>query len=501
VGFAYNWKLGKRSMVVRGGYGEYRFTLGARLFNAQRVNAPLQGAVSYNINAAAQSPDGFANYGLRSAPTIIAGTSAATNAISPNAVSAIPRGEAVNSFAPNLPVPVAREWNLTLETELMRNTLLRVAYVGTAGRNLEQNFQMNGQAGNYVWYATTGEPLPTGPFAPVVRRSYDQTTYGNIMVYQMTGYSNFNGLQMEVRRRFSNGLGFQWFYVMSNPMWVGSGAQIIGNSSLVPDPVNFIPGAVPADFDAYNRFLNYQRNSEIPKHRVNWNVLYELPFGRGKKWLSNSGRLLNRIVGGWQIASYSTMRSRYWALPTNDWGYLGNVEVYGKKYPIEDCRSGECIQGYLYYNGYIPANLINSHDAQGRPNGVMGVPANYQPAHKPIWPAPANASRTDPNYALYDSNLVFVPLKNSVQQRVAYDPLLHPWRNQYIPGPWAWSVNSSVFKVIPINERFKLRLNVDAFNVFNMPGIGLPNSATGFISLRNSNNAPRELQWTLRLNW
>lgn len=501
VGFAYNWKLGRRSMVVRGGYGEYRFSLGTRLFNVQRGNAPLQGTVANNINSAAQSPDGFANYGLRSAPTIIAGTSAARNAISPTAANAIPRGVSVNAFAPKLPFPMAREWNLTFETEIMRNTLLRVAYVGTAGRNLEQGVQMNGQASNYVWYATTGEPLPTGAFAPVARRSYDQTTYGNITVYQMSGYSNYNGLQVEMQRRFSNGLGFQWFYVMSNAMWVGSGSQILGTSSAVPDPVTYLPGTVPSDFDAYNRFLNYSRDPDIPKHRVNWNVLYDLPFGHGKKWLSNSGGLLNRIVGGWQVASYSTMNSRYWSLPTGNWGYLGNVEVYGTKYPIEDCRSGQCIAGYLYYNGYIPANLINSHDAQGRPNGVMGVPANYQPASKPIWPMPASPNKSDPNYSLYDSNLVFIPLKNGTQQRVAYDTGLHPWRNQYIPGPWAWQVNSSVFKIIPINERFKLRLNMDAFNVFNRPGIVLPEASTGILSLRNSNNGARELQWTLRLNW
>jgi hypothetical protein len=234
---------------------------------------------------------------------------------------------------------------------------------------------------------------------------------------------------------------------------------------------------------------------------VNWNLLYELPFGRGRKLLSNSSRLLDRIAGGWQLAAYSTMSSRYFALPTGNWGSMDQVRIYGMKYPIEDCRSGPCFRGYLYYNGYIPANQINSSNAQGQPNGVMGVPAEYKPSQQPIWPMPANPNPSDPNYALYGTNLVFVPMKNGTQQRIAYDTGLHPRRNQYVPGPWGWQITSSLFKVIPINDRVSLRLNMDFFNVLNRPGTPMPDAATGILSLRNSNNAARQLQWTLRLSW
>ena len=42
-----------------------------------------------------------------------------------------------------------------------------------------------------------------------------------------------------------------------------------------------------------------------------------------------------------------------------------------------------------------------------------------------------------------------VPLKNGTQQRIAYDNGLNPLRNQFIRGPWAWTVNSSLFKMFP----------------------------------------------------
>lgn len=94
-----------------------------------------------------------------------------------------------------------------------------------------------------------------------------------------------------------------------------------------------------------------------------------------------------------------------------------------------------------------------------------------------------------------------MPLKNGTQQRVAYDTGLNPLRNQFIPGQWTYPVNCSIFKVIPLTERVKLRVNMDAFNVLNMPGMPMPDAATGILSLRNSNNGPRQLQWTLRLSW
>lgn len=499
AGFAYKRVVNSHTLVLRGGYGAYHFALPARTFNAQRGAAPLQGTFSYNISSAAQSPDGRKNWGLRSAPAVVAGVNSA-DVIDPNSPNAIARGITVDTFDSSLPTSLTHEWNFTLETELMRNTLFRVAYMGTAGRYLDQTQQINGQPNNYVWFATTGEPLPTGPYSGVIRRSFDQTTYGNIDMYRKTGYSNYNGIQVELQRRFSNGLAFQWFYVMSNALSTGSGGDLADVT--VPDPAGFMPGAVPEDYDARNRFFNYGRDTDVPKHRINWNFLFDLPVGRGKKWLSNSGGVLDRIVGGWQLAGYSTMRSRYWALPATDWGYLGDVQVYGTKYKVEDCRSGVCIPGYLYYNGYIPANRINSYDAQGRPNGVMGVPKDYRPSHTPIWTTPANGGNpADPNYSLYESDMVFLPMKNGTQQRIAMDTGIHPWRNQYIPGPWNFTVNASLFKVIPIKERMKLRLNMDFFNVLNQPGLVLPNAGSGILSLQNSANEPRQLQWTLRLTW
>jgi hypothetical protein len=154
------------------------------------------------------------------------------------------------------------------------------------------------------------------------------------------------------------------------------------------------------------------------------------------------------------------------------------------------------------WNGYIPANRINSTDPRtGKPNGVMGVPSNYKPFATPLWPTPADGgSPSDPLYAYYETNTVWVPLKDGTVQRTSLSGYLDPMQNQYRLGPMLWSMNASAFKAVQLKERLTLRVNADFFNVFNMPGIEMP-GGTGIATTRTSANAPRILQLSMRLRW
>ena len=501
AGFAYRLFDGARATVLRGGFGIYGFPTPLRTFDGNmRMNAPFDALFTVDTGTAAQSPDGKANWGLRSVPTVIAGVNS-KDVIDPNNPSGLARGSFnIAYFNPEQPTTRAQEWNLTLEREVWNNTVVRAGYIGTHGSRLDLYNFYNEAPNNYVWFKNTGEPIPTGPYAGVAMRYFDQESYGSLKEYQKTGWSNTNGVQLELVRRYSRGYGFQFFYVMSNAF--GLSNDFGGAAYLYPTPNLYLAGAIPSDGHEAIKFLNYQRNTAIPKHRVRWNWIADLPFGRGKKFGSNAGGIMDRIIGGWQIAGSGSIRSNYWALPTANYGYLGKIETYGKKYPIEDCRSGDCIPGYLWYNGYIPANRINSYDAQGRPNGVMGVPDNYQPAHKPLIPIPADGgSPSDPNAPYYDSNTTWTTLKNGTTQRVGMDTNLHPWMNQYELGPMGWGLDASLFKRVRITERVFLRFNADFFNVLNNPGMTQPSSASGIVSLRNSANAARQLQLTLRLMW
>jgi hypothetical protein len=81
------------------------------------------------------------------------------------------------------------------------------------------------------------------------------------------------------------------------------------------------------------------------------------------------------------------------------------------------------------------------------------------------------------------------------------DTNLHPWRNQYVPGPWDFGLDASLFKNTRITENVWLRFNADFFNVLNNQGLNQPDPMTGIVTLRTSRNVPRQLQLTLRLTW
>jgi hypothetical protein len=496
VGFAYNPHLGRKRLVLRGGYGMYFFPIPARTFSELRLNPPMQGTYRLSWNDPAYTVDGLPNALLRNTPDVITGINSA------NAIRIAPPSPGIQMTAmnPDLPTARAHEFNFTAEHEIMKDTVVRAGFVLTAGRDLEmmQLFNRN-PVSNYVWYVTTGLPLPTGVYANTARRSYDQTTIGDIRIYSKYGYSNFTGVQLEAERRFSKGMAFQFSYLLSNSMSTGATPSQGGDFTVnaIDQADRFLPGTYPTSVADRVRFYRYSRDGDIPKHHIRFNYLYDLPFGRGKKFAGNIGTKLDRLVGGWQIAGYGNSNSRWFALPSTNFGGVNPVTIYGKV-PINDCRGGACFAGYMYFNGYLPATVVA--DSSGRCAAsatacVFGVPANYKPVSTPINPAVIGG---DPNFN--NNNNVIVKLKDGTSTTVAYDNGLNALRNQWVEGPWITNLSASVYKTVPITERVRLRVNLDAFNVLNQPGIGTP-STEGIISLRFSAQAARVLQYTARITW
>jgi hypothetical protein len=275
----------------------------------------------------------------------------------------------------------------------------------------------------------------------------------------------------------------------------------------------FLPGTVPADFNALNKFLNYQRDTGVPKHRWRWNWIYDLPFGKNRTFLANAPKWLNSMIGGWSMTGSGTIMSTWFALDSSDWGFTGApVQVYGTKYPIEDCSATpasaktpqdvRCYQGYYYWNGYISPKLINSVNAYGMPNGIEGLPANVKPAVTPLVPYGTPGAVTGD----YDTNNVYIVLSNGTRQQVAYNTGLNPFRNQYRLGPFNWDQDASIRKTFRFTEsgHVNLRVALDVFNVFNNPGLNAPGT-NGITDLNTSFGAygfqPRQVQGSFRLEF
>jgi hypothetical protein len=188
------------------------------------------------------------------------------------------------------------------------------------------------------------------------------------------------------------------------------------------------------------------------------------------------------------------------------WPTGNKIEYYGYKYPIQDCTSGTCLPGYLWWNGYIPPNQINT------PDGIMGVPADYKPAVAPLIPwgtttKPANFPEGKNLEDYWDSSTTFFPLNNGEVAEMDYAPGIQSYQNQYAPGPRIWNMDTSLSKEFKIKEQIRFRFNLDAFNVFNHPNTDITNQFFMDNGIMYTNTqlqqfgGARTLQLSMRLTW
>src|SRR5262249_1740051 len=132
----------------------------------------------------------------------------------------------------------------------------------------------------------------------------------DLRILSKTGIINTSTFAVEFERRFARGMGFQVFHTVTNA------TRLAGNSfrdspGMTPDA--YLPGTVPTDPNELNRFLNYQRDTAIPKHRTRWNYTYDLPFGRGKMLGRNVSKWVNNLIGGWSLNGTGTVVSSWFA--------------------------------------------------------------------------------------------------------------------------------------------------------------------------------------------
>ncbi len=232
-------------------------------------------------------------------------------------------------------------------------------------------------------------------------------------------------------------------------------------------------------------------DTAIPEHHLTFNGIVDIPVGKGKNFLSNSNRWVDALLGGYQVAFVGQLISQAFQVAASNWGASAPLQVYGSSDPITDCRSGVCHPEYLWFNGYISPTVIGAAK-----NGISGLPGNYTP-----YLAPINNTVGGANFG---NNNVTITLKNGSQVVTAYSPGpagANPFSQTVLLGPYNYTADVSLYKVFSFNERVKLRVNVDAFNAFNIQGRVNPNTTDGTESLQTSYWTPRQIQFTARLSF
>jgi Carboxypeptidase regulatory-like domain len=550
VGIAYQPFGGKYGTVIRGGWGRYIYPIPTRNIQTGDTGEPFVTTYGQNWESPTQSPDGLANWILRNNyynssggdNFTIAGLNSGNNVINTTSTNAVLPGYSVTMTAPDYGPDTVTEVNATIEQALKGNSALRLSWVWTHSSHLDDPFYFNNAMSSYVWEMNTGTAPPNGgasvigtsqqnTYASTALGPYNQTTYGTNDLQQKDGWSNDNALQANYQRLFHHGIAYQIMYVWSKPFRVGGNSTRDGIEYPVGDwqsasvgtmtsPWGTVtPPALPpkpptgtpsyADWHSLNVFEQYQTDSAIPKQHIQFNGIVDLPFGTGKRFLGNSNRFLNELVGGYQLAGDGQVISQDFVVASSNWGATNPLHVYKHAYPITDCTSGACRSEYLWYNGYISPKVIAG--AGCTTNCISGLPANYQNSSGlPTSPAYLSPVDNNPSLPNFGTNDVQVTLSNGSVQTVAYAPgpaTANPYAHSYLNGPYNYEADLSLFKLFPITERFNLRVNVDAFNFLNIQGYANPNTTSGEEIVQpggvgtSSYWTPRQLQFSMRLSF
>ena len=388
VGFAYS--LNSKT-VIRGGFGIFT-AYETYNSNPMAKNAPYNGSL---ITANSTGAAGFA-----AAIPISAGFPAARPALFPAA------GTAYQVFDRAYKNPTANQWNLNVQRQITGRDTLSVAYIAQTSVHVLINPNIN-------------QAVP-GPGAVASRRAYPNLSDGTLNC--TCANASFNSLQITYLYRLAAGFDFQGAYTYAHSIDNSSGNT---NAQGLQNPTNLRVYRGNSDFDIRHRAV------------LSWS--YELPFGRGKKFASNAGGVLQAVAGGWQLNSIDTF------------------------------------SGGSPFTPVMVSSLLNSGSVTQWPNrigsGHLSNPTLQQ------WFNPADF--VSPGNYIYGNS----------------------GRN-ILSGPGTTQFDFSVFKDFVLSERASRRLQfrAEAFNVFNTPQFNNPNTQIGnaAVATITSAGAPLLFQRTSR---
>lgn len=249
----------------------------------------------------------------------------------------------VYSLQPNMQVPTVDEWNLAVEQQITANTALRVAYVGSRSVHLIINADQNSIppqiCSNPAGCVSGGINaahgfVPEGAqYIPVGTRPNPYLAY--CFCYESEGNSSYNALQLDLKRRFSQGLQFRVNYTWSRSMDDGSGiisSEATNETDQVAQPYN-IPN-------------NWGPSSTDIRQQASISGSYELPLGHGKPWLSGVSGAVDKLVGGWQVNLIATLLSGFPFSPQVGSNQSGNGDTRSPdRVNVNPAFSGPIIEG------------------------------------------------------------------------------------------------------------------------------------------------------------
>ena len=352
------WSPGKaRNLVIRAGYGISFDPVST--FTAASVANSLPGQ-AYTCTAATYGP--AATPGCASAPANVRlaqgfPTSLVAPSVQPSSFLTPPLqlfGVAPNTvvYDQNLKTATVHQWNVTLQRQFKNGFVVQAGYVANRGMRLYSQTDINQISANPILDSFSamqqnvskgcradGSACPggaAGAAVPLVASGIvsaafvnssatatdlqqnaagnfagriEQTTlaaklrpnqqFGSIILLSNMADSVYHSLQMTARKRFDSGFLMNFAYTYG---------KAIDNQSGDPVGTSYTPTTSSA-MDSRNFRLDRGRADFDQRHVFSATWIYELPFGKGKRFLGNSGRALHTVIGGWSLQGFNSVMS------------------------------------------------------------------------------------------------------------------------------------------------------------------------------------------------
>jgi hypothetical protein len=304
-----------------------------------------------------------------------------------------------------------QQWNVNIQRELPGGIVATLAYAGTHGtRLMEKNFNFNS--------------APPGQYTnPSYLRPYPQ--YNNIYMTDSHGWLRYDSLSAKAERRVANGLYVLAAYTYSKAFTNGLTQEITGDPGQAFYPLNPYPNA-----DKGLASTDLRQNFTL-------SYLYQLPFGKGQKFLSGLHGVGNAILGGWQ---------------------LNGITIAHGGFPL----------------GMTMATNQSGTGIGNRPNDIC------------------NGTLSDPGVHEWFNVSCFATPGVGTLGNAARTTLY---------GPGQVNFDTSVFKNFRITETSELQFRSEFFNILNHAQFAIPATALGsstFGTVTSTVNAARQVQFALK---
>ena len=220
--------------------------------------------------------------------------------------------------------PTMYSWNFTVEKGIGQNTVLRASYSGSAGVSLLAQRELLNQVnpayfalGNTLFLPVSsaaaqavGVQKPWAAFpnnqsvAQALRPFPQYNAFQHSVDSDTTGHSTYHSFSFTAEHRYNNGIWFQMAYTWSKLI-----ANVEGENPSNGGNVAFSQDT--GTQNAYNRAADKAVSEEdVPQHLV-LSYSYDLPFGKGRRYLSHSNALANAVAGGWKITAIQQYQSGF----------------------------------------------------------------------------------------------------------------------------------------------------------------------------------------------